>query len=155
VGRVDRAMGSVEGIGSALDRIDTEGAVDFRWGSGPAGRIDLGVDLYPDRYGDQFWRVGLRDVGGAEKLDLQRGLPLGHRGEALRVGLIEGQLGVGWDREWSRRWSSEAELIDPDAFRLDLRARYEYGPDWDLVFGMDRVLSGSEPFIGARRHFDF
>ncbi len=155
VGRVDRAMGGVEGIGRSLEQIDTEGTFDFRWGSGPAGRMDLGLDFYPNRYGDQFWRVGIRDVGGDETVDLQRGLPLGHRGEALRVGVIEGELGVGYDRRWSARWSSEAELIDPDKFRLDLRARYRYDPDWDLVFGMDRVLSGSEPFVGARRHFDF
>lgn len=155
VGRVDRAMGGVAGVGRSLDNIDTEGAFDFRWGSGPAGRMDLDLDIYPDRYSDSFWRVGVRDVGDDDKINLQRGLPLGRRGETLRVGLIEGDLGVGYDRDWSRRWSSEAEMIDPDRFRLDVRARYRYSPDWDLVFGMDRVLSGSEPFVGARRNFDF
>jgi phospholipid/cholesterol/gamma-HCH transport system substrate-binding protein len=155
VGRVDRAMGSVEGIGRSFDNIETEAAFDFRWGSGPAGRMDLDLDVFPNRYRDGFWRVGVRDIGGSEKLDLQRGLPLSRRGEALRVGLIEGELGVGYDRQWSRRWLSEADIIDPDKFRLDVRAHYRYDPDWDLVFGMDRVFSGSEPFVGARRHFDF
>lgn len=155
VGRVDRAMGSVEGIGRSFDDIETEGTFDYRWGSGPAGRMDLDLDIYPDRYSDSFWRVGVRDLGDDDRINLQRGLPLGRRGETLRVGLIEGELGVGYDRDWSRRWSSEAEIIDPDRFRLDVRAHYQYSPDWDLVFGMDRVLSGSEPFVGARRHFDF
>ncbi len=155
VGRVDRAMGSVEGVGRSFDKIDTEGTFDFRVGSGPAGRMDLDLDIYPDRYSDTFWRVGVRDIGDSDKINLQRGLPLGRRGETLRVGLIEGELGVGYDRDWSRRWSSEAEIIDPDRFRLDIRAHYRYDPDWDLVFGMDRVLAGSEPFVGARRHFDF
>ncbi len=124
-------------------------------GEWAGGRMDLDLDVFPNRYKDGFWRVGVRDIGGSEKLDLQRGLPLSRRGESLRVGLIEGELGVGYDRQWSRRWLSEADIIDPDKFRLDIRAHYRYDPDWDLVFGMDRVFSGSEPFVGARRHFDF
>jgi hypothetical protein len=47
------------------------------------------------------------------------------------------------------------ELLDPDQFRVDVKGRYRYDEDWDLLFGIDRALSGTEPFVGARRHFDF
>ena len=155
VGRVDEATAKVQGIGQALSDVEAEGRADVRAGSGPAGRIDVSVDLYPDRYKDSFWRVGARDLGGDEMLDLQFGLPLGHRDERLRVGIMENELGVGWDRRWSERFHSEVELLNPDAFRLDLKGRYRYDRDWDLIFGMDRVLSGTEPFAGARYNFDF
>ena len=155
VGRVDEATAKVQGIGQALSDVEAEGRADVRAGSGPAGRIDVSVDLYPDRYKDSFWRVGARDLGGDEMLDLQYGLPLGHRDERFRVGIMENELGVGWDRRWSERLHSEVELLNPDAFRLDLKGRYRYDRDWDLIFGMDRVLSGTEPFAGARYNFDF
>lgn len=154
-GKVDTAIGSLPSLANPFKDMEVEGQLDARWGSGPAGRIDVAFDVYPDPFDDAFWRVGVRDLGDEEKLDFQRGIPLGHRGERLRVGVFEGDLGVGWDRDWSSRLSSEVELIDPDQFRLDLRGRYKYSPDWDLLFGVDRALGGTEPFVGARRHFDF
>jgi len=154
-GKVDTAIGSLPTLTNPFEDMEIQGYTEARLGSGPAGRIDVAFDLYPDRFSDAFWRVGVRDLGDDEKLDLQRGFPLSHRGERVRVGVFEGDLGVGWDRDWSPRLSSEVELIDPDEFRLDLRGRYRYDEDWDLLFGIDRALAGTEPFVGARRYFDF
>jgi phospholipid/cholesterol/gamma-HCH transport system substrate-binding protein len=153
--KVDTAIGGLPSLTSPFREWDSEGQVDFRVGDADSGRIDLALDLFPRKFDDAFWRVGVRDVGGAETLDLQRGIPLRHRGERLRVGVFENKLGVGWDREWSSRLSSELELLDPDQFRVDVKGRYRYDEDWDLLFGIDRALSGTEPFVGARRHFDF
>jgi phospholipid/cholesterol/gamma-HCH transport system substrate-binding protein len=153
--KVDTAIGGLPTFEPPFRDMDAEGFADVRWGAGRASRINVDVDLYPDRYEDSFWRVGVRGLGGDEKLDLQRGIPLGHRGERLRVGVFDSELGVGWDRNWSPRLSSEVELMDPGEFRLDIRGRYRYDQDWDLLFGVDRALSGTEPFIGARRYFDF
>jgi phospholipid/cholesterol/gamma-HCH transport system substrate-binding protein len=153
--RVDTAIGDLPSLANPFGNMELEGQGDFRVGSGPAGRIDVDVDLYPNRYDDAFWRVGVRDLGGNRKLDFQRGIPLSHRGERVRVGVIEGELGAGWDRDWTPRLSSEVELIDPDRFRLDVRGRYRYNQDWDVLFGIDRALSGTEPYVGARRYFDF
>lgn len=155
VTKVDTAIEGLPTLTNPFRNMEVEGHGEVRLGSGPAGRIDVALDLYPNRYSDNFWRIGVRDLGADEKLDLQRGFPLSHRGERLRIGVFEGKLGAGWDREWNARLSSEVELIDPDEFRLDVRGRYRYNPDWDLVFGVDRMFSGTEPFIGARRHFDF
>ncbi|MGQ9731116.1 MAG: MlaD family protein [Candidatus Zipacnadales bacterium] len=155
VTRVDNAMGELSALGNPFRDMETSGYSDVRLGSGPAGRIDVGIDFYPNRFNDKFYRLGVRDLGGEEKLDLQGGFPLGHRGERIRVGVFEGDLGVGWDRRWSSRLSSEIELIDPDEFRLDMKGKYRYNRDWELLFGLDRTLSGTEPFLGARRHFDF
>ncbi len=154
--RADETSADFERFGDSIKAIEAEGYIDFRVGDGSSGRIDVGADLYPDRHKDEFWRVGVRDLGGGgEKLDLQRGFPLDHRNERLRIGLMAGEVGVGYDREWSPRLSTEAEIIDPDKFRVDIKGKYRYDPEWDLLFGVDRALSGSEPFIGARRHFDF
>ncbi|MBM3474499.1 MAG: MCE family protein [Armatimonadetes bacterium] len=153
--RVNTAIGDLPSVANPFKNMEVEGYSDVRVGSGPAGRIDVDLDLYPNRYDDAFWRVGVRDLGGDEKLDFQRGIPLSHRGERVRVGVIEGELGAGWDRDWTPRLSSEVDLIDPDRFRVDVRGRYRYNEDWDVLFGIDRALSGTEPFIGARRYFDF
>jgi len=62
---------------------------------------------------------------------------------------------MGWDRQWTPRLASEAELFDPGDLRLDIRARYQYDPDWDFLAGVDSLFSHPEPFVGARRKFDF
>jgi len=153
--KVDTAIGGLPTLANPLKDVEVEGYGDARWGSGPAGRMDVAFDLYPNKFDDSFWRLGARSLGDGEKLDLQRGFALRHRGERVRAGVFEGELGVGWDRDWSSRLSSEVELIDPDEFRLDLHGFYRYNQDWSLAFGVDRTLSGTEPFIGARRYFDF
>jgi ABC-type transporter Mla subunit MlaD len=154
-GRVDRSLDSVGGLGHVLTRMDYAGHLDLRLGVGDAGRADLDIDVFPNPYRDDFWRVGLRDVGSRNALNLQRGIPLSHRGEYLRFGFMDGTVGVGWDRQWTPRLASEAELYDPSKVAFDVRARYRYDRDWDILAGVDSVFNRPEPFVGARRKFDF
>ncbi len=154
-GRVDRGMSTAGGLGHVLSRMDYQGRLDLRLGSGDAGRADLDIDVFPDPYRDDFWRVGLRDVGSRNALNLQRGFPLTHRGEYLRFGFIDGKVGIGWDRQWTPRLASEAELYDPGNLALDVRGRYRYDRDWDILAGVDSAFDHPEPFVGARRKFDF
>jgi len=154
-GRVDRSMDSVGAVRRFLSRMDYQGHLDLQLGTGEAGRADLNIDVFPRPYRDDFWRIGLRDVGSRNALNLQRGIPLSHRGEYLRFGLIDGTVGLGWDRQWTPRLASEAELYDPGSLAFDVRGRYQYDRDWDILAGVDSVFSHPEPFVGARRRFDF
>ena len=109
---------------------------------------DFDVDL---QYGDDpnaFWRLGIRGIGGKNGLDLQSASPFaGGRG---RVGLIGGKLGAGFDLWPDRRVSLETEVIDPGNLHLDMRGIYGVSPNADVLFGFNRVLGGTDPFIGVR-----
>lgn len=160
VGRVEDGFQGIDRLGrnlhNAFDEFEYEGHADLQYGSRGKFRSDVNIDIYPDQDSERFYRVGLRDVGDQEALNLQMGLALGtHGDERLRLGWIGGSLGAGWDKEWSSTLGSEVEAHHPDRLQLDLRGKYHYNDDWDALIGVDSLFDRNSVFVGARRNFDF
>ncbi|MEN6545791.1 MAG: MlaD family protein [Armatimonadia bacterium] len=111
-------------------------------------RGDVDVDLQYGTNRNDFWRVGIRDVGDAERLNLQKSFPTGN-GRA-RAGIFGNKLGVGYDLHPDSRLGWEAELRDPNDLTGTLRGIYRVGPQSDLLFGLDGIGEGGDPFLGYR-----
>lgn len=159
--KANRLLGRAEGVADravALSRrardIEVTAAVDVQVGDHEAWRSDVNIDLRPYRESRTFYRLGVRDVGDTNQLNLQHGRDLGD-GQRLRLGLIDSELGVGYDRSLGDRIALEADLYRPDKPELDLRAVYHYNETYDLLFGVDNALRRRNIFLGGRRKLDF
>jgi len=110
-------------------------------------RADLNLRL---RYGDNsldYWRLGLRDLGGHETLNLQKSVPLSRRlwGE---VGLLESEIAAGLNYRMTPELRWELEAYDPDDINIDLRGIYQAYPDWYFTFGIADSFDRNQPFVG-------
>jgi phospholipid/cholesterol/gamma-HCH transport system substrate-binding protein len=99
-----------------------------------------------------FYRLGLFDATGSDRLSLQagsfRGLPAS---SALRYGVIAGKLGIGADlRTGPLAW--RLDLFDPNRLTANARARLFLGSDTALTIGLDALgqRGGNRPTIGIQ-----
>ncbi|MEI6501305.1 MAG: hypothetical protein WCP21_09810, partial [Armatimonadota bacterium] len=117
--------------------------------SRPGGlRADVKADLQYGTKHDSFWRVGVRDVGDAETLILQRAIPLGS--DRFRAGIYGNKAGIGYDVTPQARTSVEMELWNPNDPQLDLRGSVGLTSRIDALLGFNDVGSETEPFVGVR-----
>jgi len=112
------------------------------------GRADFDVDLQYGQDPNNFWRVGVRDIGHGNGLNVQRAIPSGN--DRIRAGFFSGQLGIGYDYAPDQRFSVETELWDPRNLHVDIRGSYGLNPNADILFGFNDVGNGTTPFIGGR-----
>ena len=147
--RVDSTMTGVQSAIGAIKPLETQAAMRFEAATERGLRLDFTTDLYYRmRYGD-FWRVGIRDVGDAERLILQKSVPLSER-DALRVGIFGGEVGIGYDRLINARTAFELEYWQPDEHIIDLRTYYRIRPGLDIVIGGNDLLNDADAFGGLR-----
>lgn len=147
--RVDRTMDRLSEATRAFRPTDARSRASLTGSTGSGLRFDWDLDLQYGKHHNDFWRVGVHDIGDAERLDLQRSFPLG-TGARGRVGVFANKLGVGYDFWQDRRLGVEAELWDPNELRLDVRGVYEVAPRADLLFGLESIGEGTDPFVGLR-----
>lgn len=147
--RVDRTIGRVGELTDSIRPTAVRSRATLEANADAGLRADYEFDLQYGPQHDNFWRIGVRDVGDAETISLQRAWPVG-RGSRARAGSMGNQLGVGYDFWLDRRLGIEADLYDPNDLRLDLRALYGLSANSDLLFGVTKVGAGTEPFIGVR-----
>jgi len=159
--KANRVLGRADKFtqkGLALSRrardIKVRTALDLQYGPRDAWRGDVNVDVLPSPDSRNFYRLGVRDVGDNNHLNLQAGRELGG-GQRLRVGLIDSELGVGYDRALGPRLGLEADLFRPDKPELDLRGVYRQRKDTDLLFGVDNVFQKPDVFLGGRKKIEF
>lgn len=125
-----RTMMSVEGSGEGGLRADTK--INLQYGCDPR----------------RFVRVGVRDVGDAETLILQKAFPLGRN--VGRAGIYANKLGIGYDLNPQGKLGLETELWDPNDLHLDLRGTYGVGSRVDFLFGFNHVTDDPDAFVGVR-----
>lgn len=147
--RVDRTMDRLTELTDSVRPDDVRTRTTLEANSRFGLRLDVGVDLQYGKDYNDFWRVGIRDLGDAETLQLQRSLPLGP-GNRVRLGVLGNKLGVGYDFWLDRRLAIETDLWDPNQRRLDVRGTYRLTPYSDLLFGVTDVAQGTDPFVGMR-----
>jgi phospholipid/cholesterol/gamma-HCH transport system substrate-binding protein len=104
---------------------------------------NLSLDL-----GNRTVRLGLADVGGGDRFNLQIGKRSGR--SLLRAGLIQSELGVGYDVVLGRKLSLSGELFDTHDIRLNLLGYYSVGEGYDLVVGGRDLGRDSHLSLGVR-----
>ena len=112
-------------------------------------RADLDLRL---RYGDDpldYWRLGVRDLGDQETLNLQKSVPLGRRLWA-ELGLLESEIAAGLNYQMTSALRWQLEAYDPDDTNIDLRGIYQAYPDWYFTFGLADSFDRNQPFVGLR-----
>lgn len=152
--RVDQTMDKVQGVYRNLAPTLTTGYASLEGVEDFGLRGDVVLDFYFGETPEDYWRLGVRDLGDAETLILQRGFAF-DSGGALRLGVLGNKFGVGLDYPFGRRLSVELDAWNQNDPRLDVRGTLGLGRDWRLLFGATEVLSGTDPFIGLRRDFGF
>jgi phospholipid/cholesterol/gamma-HCH transport system substrate-binding protein len=149
--RVDRTMNELGQAVASLRPQHTDGLLDLYALREGGLQADLDLDLYYGPQGKDFWRLGVVDLGVAERLDLQRGLALGGPWR-LRGGIIANKAGLGLDWQ-ARGWRGELELYDPARSLVDVYLWRSLGHDWQLGLGLRDALDERLPCLGLRRSF--
>ncbi len=158
--RAQRVMTDIEGTMAKVREaqqivtdIDTRSRLQMRAANSDSLRADVALDFRPTPDSDMQWRVGLRDIGSAPRLDLQYCRT--HGDDWWRAGLFGNELGVAYDWNYATRRGLEVELYNPDDLRLDLRWRMSVTDDYDALLGVERTLTHTDPFIGVRHEGEF
>lgn len=148
--RVENTMDRLAEVTASVQPEHATGYLSMEATRGRALRVDLNLDLQysPDPY--EFWRVGIHDLGRAEKLNLQRSFRLGGR-SYTRMGVFGNRPGISLDYQATPDLLLEAEAWDPEEDHLDMRAIYDLSSDWQLTAGMTDFLKDNQPFIGLQR----
>ena len=153
LGDVKGTMEIVRNTQKMFTQIDVRSQLEFRHISGEGLRADAAFDIRPDPDSGRYVRFGLRDIEDDPKLDLQLAQPTG--AGLARVGLFNGQAGIGYEVGDGRARGIEAELYNLDTPRLDLRYRMGFEEKYRLLFGFERLFHGTDPMVGIRYQGDF
>lgn len=89
------------------DRWWGEANLDLQWGS-------------PD-----FLRLGVADIGETDRVNLQWGRWYRDR-YAVRLGVIQSKLGIGWEGRLADQWGLSLDVFDPNRVRANLMAQYYF-----------------------------
>ncbi len=150
---IDTAMASIRSTQSMIRDIETRAGGQARAAKSGGLRTDAYVDIRLSPRMDDYWRLGLYDVGDNERVSLQWAHKRGD--DWLRAGLFGGKLGIGYDYSLGRTHSLEGELYDPDDLHLDLRGSWRLRQAYDLLLGVEDVGGNNDPFIGTRWQGEF
>lgn len=150
---VERTMAVVRRTQNILSDIEARPLMQIRASAGGGLRGDALFDLRLSPDASDVWRMGMRDVGDTQRLDLLWSHPIGR--DVFRAGIIDSQLGVAYDHPIGGNVALEAELYDPDALRLDLGMRWGLWKTYYLLMGVERVAAGTDPYIGVRSQHPF
>lgn len=146
--RVDETMERVTQVTRTFNPDEVRASASLEATRHRGLRADVKADLQYGKNRNDFWRVGVRDVGDAETLILQKSFSLG--ANRARAGIYGNKIGLGYDLNPTRRLTVETELWNPDDPRLDLRGTYSLTPRVDALLGFDDLASDTEPFVGIR-----
>lgn len=148
---LDRVNKAITGL-SRVSRIVMPDAVrtrvDLETPARAEPRVNADVDVQYGKNPNNFWRVGVRNVGEGNRVNLQRAFPAGRN--RLRAGLMGGEPGVGYDIDLDPRLSLEAELWNPSNVQFDLRGGYKVMPHVNVLFGFSDIGDRPDPFVGVR-----
>jgi hypothetical protein len=152
--RVDRTMDSLSAAVASVRPEYVTGKLDMLAVEDRGLRATLDLDLFYRTRRPGFWRLGLFDLGDAERLNFQRAIGLSDQW-TLRAGVFANKVGIGVDWHPSSAWRAEFEFYDPKQSFLDVALFRSLSSEWQLSLGVNDVFDNAEPFIGLRRSFRF
>lgn len=140
-----RAPGPPSGLGLKVDAL-------FDADRGKS-RVDANYDFR--LCSDNFYRFGIFDIGENPRVNAQVGKVL-KSGDAIRGGLYQSRLDLGYDWLAGGQWTVQGDLYRPNDLRLDLKALRSINPDmgaWIGVEGIGGGKDGNRPVLGLQFKF--
>ncbi|MGL5206374.1 MAG: MlaD family protein [Acidaminococcaceae bacterium] len=112
---------------------------------------NMGVTLRPQD--DRFIYLGAHDMGGKNKLNLQFGQDMADF--SLRLGAMQGKIGVGLDYKVNNSFKLFTDVYDFDETKVKIGGEYMFSPKLSLVGeSLDVTGRGSEnAYVGVRTYF--
>ncbi len=149
---LEHTLATVRKTQSMFSNVEATAGVQMRAASDDGLRADIYTDIRLSQHSPNYWRLGMRDLGDSQTLDLLWSQPLGR--DTFRAGVIGNQLGIGYDRALGGNRGAEIQLYNPDDLRLDFGTRWGLWRDYDLLLGVERVGGENDPYIGVRFQHD-
>ena len=150
VGVTDR-LGKIIGVGRKgerprlrVDGTSLDAMANTRDGN---VRIDYNINLPSGK--DRFYRLGLFGIGDNTRLNLQAGRALSPASD-LRYGLYASRLGVGYDRDFSKRFGMRADLFDVNDPHLQIEGLYSFSDSLGMIVGVDNVFDDPGALLGIQ-----
>lgn len=97
--------------------------------------------------GRDFYRLGIRDLGESNKLNLQAGRIVSPK-YTLRYGFNAGKIGAGLDYGLTSGNSVSMDLYDPNDVQLDIYGKRRINDDLSFALGVENVLQKGTPSLG-------
>ncbi len=148
--RVDRTMDKVSMVARQFQPTLTTGSLALEAAKDEGLRADFDLHLQYGLDPHDYWLLGVRDLGDAERFNFQRAIPLGGDGVG-KAGLFGNKVGIGYDYRVSPRFLLEMQLWDPDELFFDARGVFKLGDTWSLTTGVADLFGRPDPLIGLRR----
>ena len=111
----------------------------------------MGVTLRPQD--EKFIYLGAYDMGGKNKLDLQFGHDMDD--VSLRLGAMQGKLGIGFDYRVNNSLKLFTDVYDFDETKVKVGGEYMFSPNLSLIGeSLDVTGHGSDnAYVGVRTYF--
>lgn len=110
------------------------------------------LDLWVARGEARYYRLGLHDIGRGNLLQLQGGFRLAEN-LGWRVGLMDGQLGVGVDYAAPPRWAFAIDLYNLNRLTLNLSAHYAASGNWAIGLHLRDLFQTPSYGLGVQYRF--
>jgi ABC-type transporter Mla subunit MlaD len=110
--------------------------------------IDTNLDF---KAKDRLLRVGVADLGETNRFNLQAGQSLGPG--RLRYGVVQSEVGAGYDWPLTPWLTVSAEVFDPNDLRANVFGYWGMRgklPGWTAVVGYRGIGGGGSPVVGVR-----
>ena len=125
-----------------------QGTVDLFQNADP-GRFRADANVLFPLSPESFVFGGLRDIGEANRLNLQMGRTLNDTWNA-RYGIYDGRLGLGLDYGLGRPNGWSLNVYRPNKLTADLYGRRWLDADTSLMYGVESIFRNPRPTIGLR-----
>jgi len=109
--------------------------------------VDANLELTGE---DRLVRLGVADLGETDRFNLQLGQALGPG--RIRYGVVESEVGLGYDWALAPWLTLTAEVFDPNDLRANVLGYWGLGgtlEDWSVVAGLRSVGEDASPAFGV------
>ncbi len=113
-----------------------------------SGDLRVDVDYTLPSSDQNFYRIGIKDIGESSKLNLQKGTMLSGNAD-FRYGIHSSRIGIGCDLNFDKRTSFLIDLYRPNNPDLEFKLTHKLANDWDIVVGMDRCFDDASLLLGV------
>ena len=143
----------VQKFGNTLSRMKLSNEVDFRYSP---NKKETNVNAYFDLFIDEeFFRLGVGNYNqGLKLLHIQKGIFISNSFYS-RVGMLYGDLGVGFDWKLNRSLKISLNLFDMNDLQSEIITNYAIGRNVSLSAGIskDRLTGSFEKYsVGFNYH---
>jgi len=97
----------------------------------------------------RFFDLGMYDIGSSNKFIVEAGRPIG-KSTDLRYGIYASQPAVGLDQQFSKKWSGNLNIYNPNNVTLDLISEYKFYDGLGVLAGFDNVFRSNQFTVGLR-----